>query len=148
MLSTRIVSFLEKIDDYIHVFIAFVLLITSFAVVIHSIIKGINKYIKTKDLIESSVIILHELLLAMIILEVLWLIYDYLKTKNISVEPFLIIGIISSVRKILILSAKPIENITPASMDLYIKEIATNTIVIFVIIIGLYLVRKSKKRES
>ena len=148
MISKKILNSVEKIDDYIHVLIAFVLLIIALAVVFHSIVKGVNKYLATKDLIESSVIVLHELLLAMIILEVLWLIYDYLKTKSINVEPFLIIGIISSVRKILILSAKPIENITPASMNLYVYEVGINTIVIFIIIIGLYMIRKSKKKQG
>ncbi len=145
MLSKKLTSILEKVDDYIHALIAIVLLVTSFSVVIHSVVKGIKKFLESKDLIESSIIVLHELLLAMIILEVLWLIYDYLKTKSINVEPFLIIGIISSVRKILILTAKPIEDISPSSVKVYIQEISINTVVIFIIIIGLYLVRKSKK---
>ncbi|MCD6454376.1 MAG: phosphate-starvation-inducible PsiE family protein [Candidatus Aminicenantes bacterium] len=47
-----------------------------------------------------------------IMLEVLWLITDYLKSKTINAEPFVIIGIISAIRKILIVGAHPLESAT------------------------------------
>ena len=51
-------------------------------------------------------LVVNDVLLALIIMEMMWPIIRFLKRESFSINPFLYIGIISSIRRILLLEAE------------------------------------------
>ena len=85
----------------------------------------------------------HHLLLIMIILEILWTLKNYIRTQRLSVEAFLIVAIISSVRKMLVAGASmttaPAYDrslLSPLMVDLLVEAV-----VIFLMVSAILLLR-------
>ncbi len=107
---------LEKLDSYAHVAVAVFFLVLSCSVLIASAISFSQDLPGVlhpnseagSSFIHSSLETLSNLLFAVIILELLRTIITYLKTQNTQgiMREFLIVGIISSVRKILMTGAE------------------------------------------
>lgn len=56
--------------------------------------------------VRAVLLVLNNVLLALIIMEMMWPIIRFLKRESFSINPFLYIGIISSIRRILLLEAE------------------------------------------
>ena len=88
----------------------------------------------------------HDILLVMIVLELLWTVLTYLREHTVPLEPFLFVGIISSVRKLLLIGAQmSIEHTSPDTVNLQLREMMTHGGLVFVLIVGLVLVRWSRR---
>lgn len=100
--------------------------------------------------LHGSLELLSTLLFAVIVLELLKTIITYLKTHNIQaiMKEFLVVGIISSIRKILLVGAESSLASDPGAS--YIQE-ATGTVLtivgILLMIAGLIFLQKSGERE-
>ena len=141
----KLVSAIVVLDDFVHVVLAIFLVLVAFGIILYSGRLLIDAFQELYKFSDVTVALLENILLIMIILELLWLIVSYLKARTITVEPFLFIGIISGVRKILIISAESLEAIEPSRFKLLAFETLISLTVTFVLIISLYLIRKSRK---
>lgn len=92
----------SKIEIIFNIIIAFILLISC----------GYLIYTASYDFISPSPtpkIIMHvvnEILLTLIILEILWTVIKFLKEKQFVIGPFLVIGVISAIRRLLYIEAQ------------------------------------------
>lgn len=131
---------LVYLDVVFHIIAAVLLLIAC----------GLILYYASLNLLEpslSSVIALvNDVLLALIVLELLWTVIRFLKKQKFILGPFLAIGIIAAIRRILLIEAQTslLEH-TPFE-KLY--EIGVSAGVIIVLMIAYYLSVQAQKYEQ
>lgn len=95
---------------------------------------------------KSILILVSETLLALIILEILGTVINYLKVHTIQLEPFFYIGIIASIRRILSAGTHhPIGvGVDNAIFQQYLWDVGMNAGVIFLLSLSLFLFSKKK----
>ncbi len=131
---------LLKFDIFFH-FIAAVLLLIACGLTIYFGI--LNILHPTRN---SIIHLVNDVLLALIILELLWTVIRFLKKQKFVLAPFLAIGIIAAVRKILIIEAQTsyLEH-TPVE-KLY--EIGLISIVVIILVLAYYITVKAHSMEQ
>lgn len=97
---STVLGWLDKWEDAAFVLVAVFLLLAAMVMLGHSV-AGV-KHLST----ASIFLFVHDLLFVMIILEILGTVLAYLRDRRISIRPFLFIGVIFAIRKILMVGAK------------------------------------------
>ncbi len=99
--------------------------------------------------VESNVIsavlaLVHDLLLVIILLELFRTIINFLKTKVITLEPFLYICVIASTRRILTIGAEIayMEQVGEQVFNRYLLDLGANVLVIVALVVAVYLARR------
>jgi uncharacterized membrane protein (DUF373 family) len=91
----------------------------------------------------SAILFLERLLLVLLILELLYTVQVSFREHALAPEPFLIVGLISAIRRVLVLTAEFGEMHGQATMSEYfIIELAVHTVLILALAISLVLLRK------
>ncbi len=143
----RITRLIDHIETSIQILIAFSLLLIALALLIHTIIHTVQQLSTGKNVIHTTIKGIQDILLVIIILEILWTVVSFIESSTIPLEPFLIIAIISSVRGLILQSTKTIEA-TGHELNQVIIEIGIHGLSILVLVIALYILRKSRKFTS
>ncbi len=102
------------------------------------------------NLPKAVLVLLNDLLLVVILLELFRTILNFLKTRAITLEPFLQVGIIASLRKVLTLSAEIVlsgEN-GSTSFTQYLLDVGVHGGVVVALVFALYLYRTSQPAAS
>jgi len=88
--------------------------------------------------------LIHDLLLVIIVLELSRTIVNFLKTKIITLEPFLYICIIASTRRILTIGAQIAytEDVTDPVFHRYLLDLGANVLVIVALVSAVYMARR------
>lgn len=100
MKMSTVLGWLDKWEDAAFVLVAVFLLLAAMVMLGHSV-AGV-RHLST----SSIFLFVHDLLFVMIILEIFGTVIAYLRDRRISIRPFLFIGIIFAIRKILMVGAK------------------------------------------
>jgi uncharacterized membrane protein (DUF373 family) len=130
-------SVLLKLDIVFHVVAALLLLIACGFILFYAFLNVLEPS-RT-----SMITLVNDVLLALIILELLWTVIRFLKKQKFSLGPFLAIGIIAAIRRILLIEAQTsLMEHTPVE-KLY--EIGLGAGVILVLMIAYYLEAKTQK---
>jgi uncharacterized membrane protein (DUF373 family) len=133
-------KFLLSVDIIFHIFAAILLLIAC----------GYILFSTSMNILEpsrSSVIaMVNDVLLALIILELLWTVLRFLKKQKFSLTPFLAIGIIAAIRRILLIEAQTSLMTHIPHEKLY--EIGLSAVVVIILMIAYYLAVKAQKLEQ
>ncbi len=145
-LSKKTIETLDNLYDYIELLVAYILLFSAAGLVIFSVYEISYEFWHHVDTIKAVITLIHHILLIMIILEILWTIINYMKTQKLSVEAFIVIGIISSIRKMLVLGAS-----SSAKTDISYKFLSSITsemlfqgIIVLLLVISIFILRKSR----
>ncbi len=132
-------KFLLKADILFHIIAAILLLIAC----------GFMLYYAFLNILEPSrysvIALVNDVLLALIILELLWTVIRFLKRQKFSLSPFLAIGIIAAVRRILLIEAQTSLMEHVAVEKLY--EIGLSAAVVIILMIAYYLSVKAQRLE-
>ena len=101
-------------------------------------------------LVPAVLSLVHDLLLVIILLELFRTIINFLKTKTITLEPFLYICIIASTRRILTTGAETAyaENLTTEVFHRYLLDVGVNVLVILALVLAVYLARRAPQPVS
>lgn len=108
--------------------------------------------IKTTEigLLPAGLKLLNDLLLVIILLELFRTVVRFLKTEVLALEPYLAVGIIACTRRILTASAELSHQ--PDTTDIqfyhYLMDVGLNVVVIMILILAVYLVRKQPEQPS
>lgn len=88
--------------------------------------------------------LVHDLLLVIILLELFRTIINFLKTKVITLEPFLYICVIASTRRILTTGAQIsyMDELTDPVFHRYLLDLGANVLVVVALIFAVYLARR------
>lgn len=94
--------------------------------------------------IPAVLALVHDLLLVIILLELFRTIINFLKTKVITLEPFLYICVIASTRRILTTGAQIsyMDEMTDQMFSRYLLDLGANVFVIVALVLAVYLVRR------
>ncbi len=131
---------LVNIDIAFHVIAAFLLLVACGFILFNA---ALNILEPSRD---SMIALVNDVLLSLIILELLWTVIRFLKKQKFILAPFLAIGIIAAVRRILLIEAQTsIMEHTPIE-KLY--EIGVSAGVIIILMAAYYLSVKASKLEQ
>lgn len=125
-------------DDFIHIAVALFLLIAAL------IILG-KTALHFHDLsIHSILSVINDVLFVLIIMELLWTVIRFLGRKSFSLGSFLIIGIIGSIRKMLMVEAHMSMGgeVSTEKFYQYMMEMGLSTLMIFILIVAYYMVAK------
>src|SRR5207302_9474575 len=100
--------------------------------------------------LHAVLVLIHDLLLVVILLELFRTIINCLKTYVISLEPFLYIGIIASPRRILTTGAASAysENLTHDQFQRYLQDVGLNVMVIVALVFAVYLARRRAPTDA
>jgi uncharacterized membrane protein (DUF373 family) len=139
-LSEILRKVLVSLDIVFHVVAALLLLIAC----------GFILYYASLNLLEPSrgsiIALVNDVLLALIILELLWTVIRFLKKQKFFLGPFLAIGIIAAIRRILLIEAQTsLMEHTPVE-KLY--EIGLSAVVIIILMSAYYLSVKAQRIEQ
>jgi len=128
-------------DDIVHVCVAVTLLASA----------AIMLYFTAANLAEISIssilLVINDVLFVLIIMELLWTVIRYLRRLEFSLLPFIAIGIISSLRRILMIEAQM--SMTETGHDYYmLAELGVSTSIVFMLVIAYYMINKSDRDKE
>jgi uncharacterized membrane protein (DUF373 family) len=139
-LAELIRKILVKADIIFHILAAILLLGACGFIFYYAVL---NLAIPTRD---SIIHLVNDVLLALIILELLWTVIRFLKKQKFILAPFLAIGIIAAVRRILLIEAQTSFMEHVPTEKLY--EIGLSAFVVITLMIAYYLSVKANKLEQ
>ncbi|EQD25739.1 MAG: hypothetical protein D084_Lepto4C00010G0002 [Leptospirillum sp. Group IV 'UBA BS'] len=96
----RLRKVLLRIDDIIHLIVAIFLMSGAVIVLVHSAM-GLTS-LQTDSVLQ----LINDMLFVVIILELLWIMLSYLGRRRFPIASFILIGIISTIRRILLVEAQ------------------------------------------
>lgn len=133
-------KWLVKIDIVFHVAAALLLLAACSFILYYAFLNILQP---SRD---SIIHLVNDVLLALIILELLWTVIRFLKKQKFILAPFLAIGIIVAIRRILLIEAQTSYMEHVPVEKLY--EIGLSAIVIIILMVAYYLSVKAQKLEQ
>lgn len=133
-------KWLVKVDLVFHVIAALLLLAACGFILYYAMLNIMHP---SRD---SIIHLVNDVLLALIILELLWTVIRFLKRQKFVLGPFLAIGIIAAVRRILLIEAQASFMEQVAIEKLY--EIGLSALVIIILMSAYYLSVKAQKLEQ
>ena len=142
----KLLSSITNADDYLQFFIGFIMLIIA-AILTWQTLLAIPGMLSLEHYLDGTLIVIHDVMLIMIVLELLWTIITYLQEHTIPLEPILFVGIISSVRKMLLIGAQMSlhEDLSSlAAAQFQLNELIVHGGLILTLIGSLVLIRWSK----
>ena len=97
------------------------------------------------DAVLAVLGLVHDLLLVIILLELFRTTINFLKTKVITLEPFLYICVIASTRRILTTGAQVsyMDELTDLVFNRYLMDLGANVLVVVALIIAVYVSRRA-----
>ena len=122
---------LVKIDMVFHVLAALLLLAACSFILYYALLSVLTPSR------ESIIHLVNDVLLALIILELLWTVIRFLKKQKFVLGPFLAIGIIAAVRRILLIEAQTsfLEHVPMEKL----YEIGLSAVVVIILMVAYYL---------
>ncbi len=128
-----------KFDIAFHIVAAILLLVAAGFILYHGALNILNPS-------RASIVhLINDVLLALIVLEILWTVNRFLKKKKFLLGPFLAIGVIAGVRRILLIEAQTslVEHVEITKL----YEIGVSAIVVLIMMVAYYISLKAQKME-
>jgi uncharacterized membrane protein (DUF373 family) len=138
-------KYLQVSDDVVQILLAVLLLVSAIVILGFASYHFVENVVT--DQFKAVIELIHELLLIMILLELMSTVLTYLKEHIIPLAPFIIIGIISSLRKLLTIGAEMTlsnfsENVSDKIFQRYLSELGIHTAIVLVLVIALWFVMR------
>lgn len=141
-------AWMERLDRWGYVTVGLSLLLISIAMFAHAWLDFLRAS-QNDSFLMHAITLVNNLLLVIILLELFRTIVRFLETDILRIEPYLAVGIIACVRRILTASAElgDLRSVTADFFANYLKDVALNTGIIMFLIVGVYILR-SKPIQS
>jgi uncharacterized membrane protein (DUF373 family) len=148
-LPCRVVNWMEWLDRWGYVTAGMSLLLLGMLIFVHSWYAFIQGALQV-GLLVAGLRLLNDLLLVIILLELYRTVIRFLQTGILALEPYLAVGIIACTRRILTASAELSHqpSITQDLFDRYLWDVGLNVIVIMVLIVAVFLVRRQPMQSA
>jgi len=139
----RWLSGMEWLDRWGYITAAVSLLVLGMLIFAQSWLTFVLDATRT-GLLPAGLKLLNDLLLVIILLELSRTVVRFLQTEILALEPYLAVGIIACTRRILTASAElsHLTEVTSELFDRYLFDVAMNVVVIMVLIVAVFLLRK------
>jgi|SRR5208283_797793 len=136
-LTDKIRKILIKLDMVYHIVAAMLLLVACSFMLWYAFV---NIFTPSRD---SIIHLVNDVLLALIILELLWTVIRFLRKQKFVLGPFLAVGIIAAVRRIMVVEAQT-SFMEHAPID-KLYELGLSAAVVLVLMIAYFLALKAEK---
>lgn len=142
-MKPKILNAFGIFEDIIYGILA-VLLIGVAGLVIFSIFNGFVHTIGTGELETGIIHIIDNILLGLMVAEILYTVVISFESHSLKPEPFLIVGLIASVRRILLISleAAHVTKLDPAVFRNFMLELGILSVLILIFVVSIYILRK------
>lgn len=140
--NRTMVNLLETLDGWGYIATGFSFLVVGMVVFLHSWY-AFAMAVGSKA-VPAVLTLVHDLLLVIILLELFRTIINFLKTKIITLEPFLYIGVIASTRRILTTGAQIpyMDELSDQVFHRYLLDLGANVFVIVALVVAVYVARR------
>jgi uncharacterized membrane protein (DUF373 family) len=134
---------MEWLDRWGYITAGLSLLVLGMLIFAHSWYKFAQGTFKT-GLLPAGLQLLNDLLLVIILLELFRTVVRFLQTEVLSLEPYLAVGIIACIRRVLTASAElsHLPEVSADTFNRYLWDVGLNVAVIMALILAVFLVRK------
>ena len=134
-----------RVEDVAYVALGVILAISAVGLLI-TLALSLGQALLSASLSERIVRLLDQVLLILMIVEILYTVQVSFREHTLVAEPFLIVGLIAAVRRVLILTAefsKPAEVIEAAFHNAML-ELGLLTVLILALVLSLFLMKKQR----
>ncbi len=125
-------------------FIVAILLLASVILLVYNEILSFPAFFKAENQVQTIIEIISKTLLLIMVLEILYTIRITIKEHVLCAEPFLIVGLIAAIRRILIISVETAYY--QEKINMYMLEISVLSGMILIFVISLVLLKKIKNK--
>jgi uncharacterized membrane protein (DUF373 family) len=131
------------VEDVVYIGLALLLTTGSFALLLRSSYAVITT-IADGTFAVNIIPLLDQILLILLIVELLYTVQVSIREHSIAPEPFLLVGVIAVIRRVLVLTAEfaHVGQMTEVTFRHFSTELAVLTVLILVLVISLLLLRK------
>lgn len=145
----RIFAWMERLDRWGYLTVGFSLLVISMFMFFHGWVT-FARSVQTNSFLLSSLTLVNNLLLVIILLELFRTIVRFLETDILRVEPYLAVGIIACIRRMLTASAElgDLREAPVEFFDKYLKDVAMNAGLVVLLILGIFILRSRPIRSD
>jgi uncharacterized membrane protein (DUF373 family) len=143
-IGAGVVDLLEQGDRYLYVATGLAFLVVAVLVLVYGIVHFVT--LARINFLQAITVLIHDLLLVLIIMEILRTIHHYLVSRAVLLEPFLHIGIIAAIRRILMAGAEA--SIKPSADErmifYYFMDIGVSAAVVLALAVSVYLFNRRR----
>lgn len=141
-------NYLRRVEDIVLVLVAVVLAILALLLLITTAV-ALFTALTGGTMRDATVEILDRLLLVMITMEIFYTVTLTLQSHTLTAEPFLIVGAIAAVRRLLVITATTIEpGVDPNTLMWTMVELALLSLIVIAIAVSVYILRKGQQYPS
>lgn len=140
-MKDKIIHSLGFVEDVIYVIVA-LLLTASAILLIYNEFISFPAFFKAENQVQTIIEIISKTLLLVMVLEILYTVRITIKEHVLCSEPFLIVGLIAAIRRILIISVETAY--FQEKISLYMLEISVLSGMILVFVVSIVLLKKFK----
>jgi uncharacterized membrane protein (DUF373 family) len=148
--TSKLADYISRTETVFYFIVALFLALMA-AAVLYQAVHSLISVDLNGDVTRSLVSTLNEILFVIILLELMSTVYNHVKKGGFQLRPFLIIGIVSSVRRILVLGAQ-LSTIrkaeSSAEFHSAVLELLVETLVVLALTVALYLHALAKRKSS
>ena len=139
---------LQTAEHYIYIAAGFILVIAAAGLIIIAVVE-MGSYILDGNYIKAMIQLLDRILLVLMVAEVVYTVGRITRTQMLEVEPFLIIGTIAAVRRMLIITAETTGHfsIKDDAFLAALSELGVLALMIFLFAVAMRLLRARKSVE-
>ncbi len=145
----RTFAWMERLDRWGYITVGFSLLLISVLLFAHSWAEFLESA-RSGAFFVSSLTHINNLLLVVILLELFRTIIRSLETDAFRVEPYLAVGIIACIRRMLTASAElgDLRHVPDDFFDKYLKDMTMNAGLIMLLIVSIFMIRTRPLRSD
>ena len=140
-------KFLDRTENFVLTIIAIALVALAVLLLGSSIISlsyaAVNGQIR-----ELAIDILGSILLVMMTMEIVYTVTLSLKTHSLKAEPFLVVGIIAAIRRMLLITAQSTQTFNPEVFRDTLLELALLAVIILVMAGAIFILRQRQEKEE
>ncbi len=132
------------VEDFIYIGLGVLLAASAVALLINGFV-GFFDAIRNANLTNVVISQLDRMLLVLLIVELLYTVQVSIREHSIVPEPFLLVGVIAAIRRVLVITAEfgHVPQLAPETLQRFLFELGVLTFLILALVISLILIRKN-----
>lgn len=142
----RVARILTQVEGAIYAIAGVLLAATALVILGHATFTFVT-HVGSQSVVSAVIGLLEELLLALMAVELLYTVTVSIRTRSLSPEPFLIVGLVAAVRRVLTLSveAASIMEIDLERFKLAMIEIGLLVLSVLVLVVAIHILRRTQR---
>jgi uncharacterized membrane protein (DUF373 family) len=145
-LMDRVARILANVEGVIYAVAGVLLAATALLILGHATMIFVT-HVSSQNVVAAVIELLEELLLALMAVELLYTVTVSIRTRSLSAEPFLIVGLVAAVRRVLTLSVEA-ANVMQNDLErfkLAMIEIGLLVLSVLILVVAIHILRRTQR---